>query len=554
LVLVKLKYPTSIKYKFLLVILLSFYLKKVSGQNCYNYVAPSSLKSSTTECIAKSASAIYYGGTFNSDINLSGINLTHQGGVSSDVFLAKTNRYGEVVGAISWGGKKIDHITSIAVHNDIIYTAGYFTSDTLFVDNDTLFNYGQIAAFIIAYDTSGNYISSFSPDAYNLKISSIDVASDGKLLITGNYYQYFNIGGQSFISMSGYNYFLMKYDYSTKNIEWFNESNGNNTEGKEIGQDILGNIYVGGIYGQGAIIEGNFLPNSNGNHNTFIAKYNDSGGLEWINTIEGNGEIHGHGIHVTPTGQSFITGEFENSINFPTSPSLSSTGLYDVFVISYDSSGNIVWTKSYGGDDNDIGRTIRLDMNNNPIVLSDAGSGFSIDAVSVSPNGNNEPLLVKLNNTNGTLMNYYRVKAKNTIGVVQSKSIVILDSIIFVGGKNYSSVWCGTNEYVAQNANDCYFIAFSDSMIDITTHIEQPSLTNEFTIYPNPSTDYITITFPQPEHHNIKLFNSLGKLVLEKNTIAQSVTMNLLKINKNGICLLMINNDINSTKKIILTK
>lgn len=543
-----------LKHTLLLIFSLCIYLQKVSGQNCYNYIAPVSSKSSTTECIAKSESAIYYGGTFNEDLNLSGINLTYQGGTGSDVFLAKTDRYGQLQGAISWGGKKMDHLTSIATYNDIIYAAGYFTSDTLFVGNDTLFNHGQIAAFIVTYDTLGNYISSFSPDAYNLRILSIDVTSDGKLLLTGDYYQYFNIDGESFISLSGYNYFLMKYDYWSETLEWFNESNGKNTEGKGIATDSLDNIYVCGIYGQDAIIDGNLLSNSNGNHNTFIAKYNSNGVLSWINTVEGNGEVHGYGIDVSPTGQSFITGEFENSITFQSEPPLSSSGLYDVFVISYDSAGNIAWTKSYGGNDNDIGRTVRLDMNNNPVILSDAGLGFSIDAVPVNPNGNNEPLIAKANKTNGTLINHYRVKSKNTVGVVQSKSLAVLDTTIFVGGKNYSSVWCETNEYVTQNTNDCYFIAFSDSIIDTSTHIKQPSIINEFSIYPNPSTNYVTISFRQPEHHNIKLFNSLGKLLLEKNTTDQSMNIDLTKIKGNSIFLLVIDNNITTTNKIILTK
>lgn len=547
-------YIVLVKHRFLLVVLLSGSILNMNSQNCYSYITPISSASSTTECLAKSKTAVYYGGTFNANINLSGIDLLYVGGVGSDVFLAKTNNYGQIIWAESWGSNRIDGITAISVHENIVYAAGYF-KDTLIIENDTLFNNGQTAAFIVTYDTLGNYINSFSPNAYNMRISDMEIDSDGKLLLSGDYYQYLNIDNNSFTSLNGFNYFLMKYDYWTNQLDWFKESNGNNTEGKGIAQDSLGNIYVCGLYGLNAIIEGNLLPNSNGNHNTFIAKYTDTGVFEWITTIEGNGEVHGYGIDVTPSGQVFVTGEFENLINFPNSSSLLSEGLYDVFVSSYDSLGNILWIKSYGGFDNDIGRSLQIDYNEDPIVLSDAGGGFSINSTLVTPNGNNEPLLVKLKKTDGELINHYRVKSTNASGVVQSKQFVVLDTTIFVGGKNFSSIWCGSNEYNAQNINDSYLITISDSLTyELSTTILKQSIIDEFVIFPNPATNYLTIKFSKEERHNIKLINGLGQLELEENTTDKDVILDLLKINNSGIYLLIIDNDTPSAKKIILTK
>lgn len=543
-----------VKHRFLLVVLLFGSILNMNSQNCYSYITPISSASSTTECLAKSKTAVYYGGTFNANINLSGIDLFYAGGVGSDVFLAKTNNYGHIIWAKSWGSNRIDGITAISVHENIVYAAGYF-KDTLIIENDTLFNNGQTAAFIVTYDTLGNYINSFSPNAYNMRISDMEIDSDGKLLLSGDYYQYLNIDNNSFTSLNGFNYFLMKYDYWTNQLDWFKESNGNNTEGKGIAQDSLGNIYVCGLYGLNAVVEGNLLPNSNGNHNTFIAKYTDTGVFEWITTIEGNGEVHGYGIDVTPSGQVFVTGEFENLINFPNSSSLLSEGLYDVFVSSYDSLGNILWIKSYGGFDNDIGRSLQIDYNEDPIVLSDAGGGFSINSTLVTPNGNNEPLLVKLKKTDGELINHYRVKSTNASGVVQSKQFVVLDTTIFVGGKNFSSIWCGSNEYNAQNINDSYLITISDSLTyELSTTILKQSIIDEFVIFPNPATNYLTIKFSKEERHNIKLINGLGQLELEENTTDKDVILDLLKINNSGIYLLIIDNDTPSAKKIILTK
>ena len=51
---------------------------------------------------------------------------------------------------------------------------------------------------------------------------------------------------------------------------------------------------------------------------------------------------------ISPNGKLLVTGQFQNTTEFP-SGSLISAGSRDVFISEYDSNGNNLWTKRYGG-------------------------------------------------------------------------------------------------------------------------------------------------------------------------------------------------------------
>ena len=53
-------------------------------------------------------------------------------------------------------------------------------------------------------------------------------------------------------------------------------------------------------------------------------------------------------------GNSFITGYFNNTATFG-STSLTSSGLQDIFIAKYNSSGVLLWVKKAGGTGSDIG-------------------------------------------------------------------------------------------------------------------------------------------------------------------------------------------------------
>jgi hypothetical protein len=134
---------------------------------------------------------------------------------------------------------------------------------------------------------------------------------------------------------------LLKYD-SSGNLLWQKTWGGlKDDSGQGIAMDSSGNIYVAG-----------FAPSFGaGGYDVAILKFDSSGTLLWQKTWGGNKDDFGYGVSVDSSGSIYVTGRTDSF----------GAGLSDVFLLRLDSSGNLVWQKTWGGVSYDEGRGITLD-------------------------------------------------------------------------------------------------------------------------------------------------------------------------------------------------
>ncbi|SVE51796.1 uncharacterized protein METZ01_LOCUS504650, partial [marine metagenome] len=106
---------------------------------------------------------------------------------------------------------------------------------------------------------------------------------------------------------------------------------------------------------------------SNGGKDVFVSKLDSSGDLVWAKSFGGTSTESGYGA-VDSSGNVYTTGTFRNTVDFDPgagTANLTSNGIYDVFVSKLDSSGNYVWAKSFGGTNSDVGRSVAVDSSGN---------------------------------------------------------------------------------------------------------------------------------------------------------------------------------------------
>ena len=135
--------------------------------------------------------------------------------------------------------------------------------------------------------------------------------------------------------------------------------------------DSSGNIYTTGFF-QGTA---DFDPGagtsdlaSAGDWDIFVTKLDSSGNLVWAKRFGGSSTDFGNSIAVDSSGNIYTTGVFSNTVDFDPGvgiTNLTSAGQYDVFVSKRDSSGNLVWAKSFGADSSDFGESIAVDSSGN---------------------------------------------------------------------------------------------------------------------------------------------------------------------------------------------
>jgi hypothetical protein len=120
----------------------------------------------------------------------------------------------------------------------------------------------------------------------------------------------------------------------------------------------------------------------NGGRDIFIASYDRMGRLQWAKDIGGTGIDQANAV-VTDGFSTvlanyggfnvYVTGSFQGTVNFNpggTAHNLTAQGTSDVFIASFDSSGNFRWADDLGGSDgNDQGLGITYDSSSRPYVV-----------------------------------------------------------------------------------------------------------------------------------------------------------------------------------------
>ncbi len=124
-----------------------------------------------------------------------------------------------------------------------------------------------------------------------------------------------------------------------------------------------GNTYITGTSGTGGIIFGvDTLSSANG-ATFYLAKYDALGNENWARGAGGPGGEAGWGIDLDNQGNIYVCGSFTQSgLTFGTTALVNNgSGTYDIFIVKYDSSGNVLWAFSEGGTDNDYAFGIKVD-------------------------------------------------------------------------------------------------------------------------------------------------------------------------------------------------
>jgi hypothetical protein len=262
----------------------------------------------------------------------------------------------------TWGGSNRDYGDGIALDG----------SGNAFITGSTdSYGAGNVDVFLLKYDSSGNLLWNKIWGGSGLDSGyEITLDGSGNAFITGETNSY-GVGNSDA--------FLLKYD-SSGNLLWNKTWGGSSSDsGCGIALDGSGNAFITGYtYSFGA-----------GNGDAFLLKYDSSGNLLWNKTWGGSNNDYGYGIALDSVGDVFITGR-TNSYGAET---------YDVLLVKYDSNGNQIWNKTWGGYNNDYGYGIALDSMSDVFITGSTGSTFSYGA------GAYDVLLVKYDSNGNQIWN-----------------------------------------------------------------------------------------------------------------------------------------------------
>jgi len=270
--------------------------------------------------------------------------------------------------AKSAGGVEADVAHSVTVDGTgNVYVSGRFHSPTLTIGSVTLINKDNTGnstdLFIAKYDSDGSMLwaKSTGENHTNDVALSLAVSTSGNIYMTGVF------GGSTItfdsIVLSNPGFFLAKYD-TDGNVLWaVSASNTNVCQGSSVTVDGLENIYVTGWYYDSPIIfDAIPLPNT-GSADIFLVKYDSAGNVNWAKGFGGISYDLAHAVAVDTAGNTYVTGEFGSPTLVIDTITLTKTGAdsSDIFIAKFNTTGNVLWASSAGGAGNEIANSVVVD-------------------------------------------------------------------------------------------------------------------------------------------------------------------------------------------------
>ncbi len=211
---------------------------------------------------------------------------------------------------------------------------------------------------------------------------------------------------------------------------------------------------------------------------------------QWAKTIEGWKDDNGRSIACDSKSNVVMVGDFLSdsiasgaqyfpNVN-PTGGIINQYSLSDIFVSKYDSSGNIVWTKSFGGDSMDVASGVAIDQADNIIVTGKFNGATMVigSIVLTKPIGQvtSDAFIFKLDPNGNVLW------AKNIGGtsLEEGKAVTTdeYDNIYLAGLFWGANVNFGVNTFSSAGADDIFITKYSSSGTAIWTKVFGSS-TNE---------------------------------------------------------------------------
>lgn len=151
------------------------------------------------------------------------------------------------------------------------------------------------------------------------------------------------------------------------------EGNGNNF-GTSVTADISGNVYSTGYFfdeidlDPGAGTDIHTTPSAN--QDIYVSKVDENGDFVWGFTLSSIGRNRPNAIVSDDNGNIYISGYFEDEVNFDPNGSfnVTSSAVRDIFIAKYDTDANLIWIHQFESPGYSEGVSIALDFLQNNVL------------------------------------------------------------------------------------------------------------------------------------------------------------------------------------------
>ncbi|HIF14741.1 MAG TPA: hypothetical protein EYQ86_05240, partial [Bacteroidetes bacterium] len=250
--------------------------------------------------------------------------------------------------------------------------------------------------------------------------------------------------------------FLLSFNINAQQpvMDWFKLIGGNGDNvASEMGIDGAGNIYVVGAFSDSLDFDPDSTTSrvlhSGGGRDAYILKLDPDGNLLWVKQIEGQADNWLRAIFVDDNGNSYTTGYFSALATLDTAI-YQSADSSDCFIQKRNTDGDLIWTRTMGGQGDDQGMSISVDFDGNVYTAGTFSDTNKIANTTLVSNGMSDMFITKHDSLGNFVWAHNvggigddspnGIKVVNTLlGLCLYISAGFSDTVDFYGVKSYAS-------------------------------------------------------------------------------------------------------------------
>ncbi len=311
-----------------------------------------------------------------------------------DYWLVKTDAAGVMQWDSTYGGGHLDYLFSVVETNDGYILAGQSWSDAGFEKTEN--SRGDFDVWIIKVDFNGTKIWDRTYGGNNeeqLSEVQIDV-TDGNILVGGSTRSVVGdeiadpqIGGNTFAD-----FWFFKIDATNGDMMWSERIGGEGEEKINSFNQTADGGYILGGGSRSDIYPPYKSENNRGDDDLWVIKLAADRSVEWDRTLGGALKDNCYSVKQNSIGNYMVGGFAYSGVGFEkTEPS---RGFADYYLVYLDGNGNVKWSKTLGGDREDVLENLFQTRDGGYFFAGHSQSGISGDKVTPN-NGLNDYWVIK---------------------------------------------------------------------------------------------------------------------------------------------------------------
>ena len=455
---------------------------------------------------------LYFGGSFSGGLDIGTHRLQSQGG--ADIFIAQQSGPDQILRILLQGGSLLDDaIDALAIdaQGNLFVTGSFWTEidfGTFVLESPPE---SPKALFLIKISPEGALLWSQVFTKGSVKgINSIALDTQGGVLLGGYFSEEIEFADTVLQSpaRSAAFYALLT---STGDLQW-SRAIGKTGNTRINGVSTFEGTYyqVAGYYDDTLSLAGQTFPANTNDQDVFLLSMDTAGEIRWVRKAGGVFDETVADMVNDSLGNTYLCGQLVGVMRLNDSLSIQSRdGNADCFLLKYDSLGQAIWAKSFGGDRLQFVNDLLIDKGKLTMCGAFQDNLF-LDDFSLTSTFEYDGYFAQIN-LDGEVIDLHALSAEN--GNVLPVLLSSFQEELIIGGAFSGQVQVAGLEANASPGTFQIFLATWGAFLSATQAlIDDPAIQ----IFPNPASHTFSIQGVS-NSYGIKVYNTAGQLILQQD-------------------------------------